>query len=489
MKKVLIIASAIGCIVSASYAQVGTSIGFFENLPQRVYANPALAPNANWNIGVPALSGTYLEHGNNWFNPDEILSIDQNGSATLNAESILNEIDETANIGQSLYNEIIHVGFYLGKSRKNYIHFRAAERTSFMLSIPRDLLKLGVYGNARTELFENSTADFSDLNLSLNHYREYAIGFGREINEWLRAGITAKYLYGMENIETEIDNFSLRTNPQTYDLSTNGRMDLRTSGLYGLIEDDAVSNFEDIPNYIYGLNNNGFGLDLGVTGVFFQDLEIQVSALDIGWIKWRSDVASYSVDDASYLYTGVDLTGILFDEENFDENLEAELDSIADDLEELFLPDRETDSYTTTLEGRMRYAAAYDFENLIGLKGSVWASFSHSLKNGLSRNVLGLGYTHRFGNWSEVTLNLNGRNMESFSMGAGFAANAGPIQLYVLLNNLFSTQYTQIVIEDDNGGSSNIFYPSDPRNIRANFGLNVLLGRKKKAMESTPMID
>lgn len=478
------------CLLSsACYSQISSSLGFFENLPQKVYANPALAPTQKINVGLPLLSGTFVEHGNNWFDPNKSLTIDENGTATINTEAILDKIDESAQVRQRQYNELFHVGVFIGEKMNSYLHLRATERVNFGFAIPEDMIKLAFYGNAATEKFDASTADFSSLNLSLIHYREYSLGFGTQINDWLRAGVTVKYLYGMEHVETEMNQLKLRTDPVTYDLSSSGSLDLRTSGIYGLLEDDAESNQENISNYLFGMNNSGLGFDLGVTAQLFDNLEVQVSALDIGWINWRSDIATYSIDDASYLYSGLDLTDILFDEENFDENFESELDSIVDELESRFVPDRETESYSTSLNGVMRYGAAYDFEEFINLKGSAWLSFTHGLETGFSENLLGIGYTHRVGNWLEANINLNGRNMRSFALGAGLVLKGGPVQLYLLVNNYRIGEYTSITVEQDANSNSRFFYPSNPSSLIANFGLNFIVGEKRETSGPRSFMD
>lgn len=469
-------------------AQIGTSIGFFENLPQRVYANPALVPNQKINVGLPFLSATFVEHGNNWFDPDNTLRVGQDGVATLDVEAILAEIDDAAEVRQRNYNELFHLGFFVGKEMNSYVHIRVTERIAFGLAIPEDMIKLAYYGNASTQVFDENTADFSPFDVSLNHYREYAVGFGTKIGDRFRVGGTLKYLYGMENVQTEVDGLKLRTDPRTYDLSSSGSLAVRTSGIYGLVEDDAESNQDDIRNYLIGLDNNGFGFDLGITARFFDHLEVQVSALNLGWITWRSDVATYTIDDAAYLYSGVDLTNVLFEDGGFDDNLETQLDSLVDDLEDKFVPEREVEAYTAALDGIMRYAAAYDFEELINLKGSAWLSFAHGIQKGFPENVLGIGYTHRVGNWFEVNLNMNSRNMRSPALGAGMTIKGGPLQVYVLVNNFQLGEYTQFTMEDDDGSTSSFFYPNNPTSLVANVGVNFVFGERKEDRAQPRMI-
>ena len=58
-------------------------------------------------------------------------------------------------------------------------------------------------------------------------------------------------------------------------------------------------------------NNTVFSFDFGATYEPIKNLQLQVSAHDIGFIQWEDDIANYQTDETKYLtyavYIGTEL--------------------------------------------------------------------------------------------------------------------------------------------------------------------------------------
>lgn len=462
----------------SAMGQQSSQLGYFDFLPQSVIANPAIKPKGRLNIGIPALSGIGISHRNNWFKPSEFLSSDGNGNARLDPEQILNQIDESAHTGLGSNLELVHVGLQLG-SGKHYIHFRAAERMQFSLDLPKDIFYLAAYGNVGQHQFENNTANFSNLSVDAIHFREYAVGYRYEINEKIAVGATAKYLYGMERVLTDKSSLQLRTDPNTYDLHSSGTLRLRTAGIRGLVSDEGVEIHDDAANYLLGLKNTGFAGDIGVVVKPIEKLQVQVSVNDLGFIRWKSDAATYEGGDASFAYRGIDLTDFIFETgPAFDDALEDHLDSLVNDLEETYDFEATPGAFRTGVNGFMRYGASYEIFKIANARGSAWANAIHGVGKSTIPFTYSIGYNQTFKHWLQAGVHYSNSSLSTGALGAGLSVNAGPFQIYCLAENFKFASLTKVNLIDDDGSSTSIVYPSNSDDIRVSLGLNLTFGMK-----------
>ncbi len=474
-------------IFANAQAQTVTGLGMFENLPQGVYANPAFQPTARYNFGIPALSGVAINHSNNWLRPSsDLLYSDASGNLTLNAREVLAGIDAIAHTGQSASFELFHAGIKVGS---HYFRLSAAERFSASIDLPKDIFQLAVYGNVGHNEFENNTADFSGLAVDGLHYREYALGYSFHLDEKWEFGVAAKLLYGMERIRTEESSLTLRTDPDTYDLQSAGAFQVQTSGIYGLTTDESTAVQEDLGNYLLGLKNWGLGGDIGAAFKPNEKWKIEASVLNLGFIKWQSDVATYGTDDASFLYGGLDLTDIIFLEgSDFNDGLQDRIDSLVDVLENTYGFERKSESFNTGINALARYAASYEIYKNQATSGKAWATLTHGLGQSSAPFSIGLGYNQSLKRWLEASVHASYRKDYSPSVGAGLVLNAGPVQFYAMVENFRFAQYSRITWrEGGDGEESAVPYFSNASDLRVQFGLNLTFGREELSPKGRPM--
>lgn len=483
MNKLLLLLAVFSVCFSQKALSQGAELGSFDFLPQTVYANPALRPKGRVNIGIPALSGLYVGHGNNWFAPSKYLISDGNGSTTLDANKVLENINRFAATDVRLGVELFHVGIRIGKG---YLNVRAAERAQAGIKLPKDIFYLAAYGNVGEHQFEDNTADFSDLNIDALHYREYVLGYNYQLNKKWSFGLSAKYLYGMERIKTVQSSLRLTTDPTDYSLSTRGSFVVNTSGITGSFEDDGEDIHSDVKNYLLGLKNNGFGADLGAVYRLNEKWQFEISANDIGFIKWRNDIANYGTESADFTFNGIDLTEFIFLEgTDFNDAFQNHVDSLLDDLENRYNFDKNTESFTTTLNGYLRYAASYELYKTEKLAGKAWANLYHGVFSSTAPFGFSIGYNQKVGKVIQAGVHFSKQSGYKSSFGAGLSLNGGFFQVYCLAENFRFAQLTRITITDKDqpGDKTEIPYFSDAQNIRLRLGVNLTFGMKK---EDTP---
>lgn len=457
----------------SAFAQMSGQMGQYNLVPQRIYANPAFQPQAKLNISFPGLGNIYAQHGNNWLEPKNFVEGD---NSVLSAESILSAIDEEATTSFSTSIELIHAGLRFGK---HYAHFRVAERVQTRLNLPVDIFNLAVYGNVGTYQFENNTANFSNLSFDAIHYREYAAGFNTQLTEKLTVGLTAKYLYGMEVIQTEKSSLKLRTDPNTYVLTSSGEFGVNTSGIGSLASDEEEELTAQ--EYLFQKNNRGFAFDLGGTYELIEGLQLQISAHDIGFIRWKDDIENYQTDDASFAYEGVDLTDFIFlDEVDFEDEFENEADSLLTELEETFGFNKTQGEFKTGLNGFMRYGAAYQIFETEKFVGTGWCNVTHGLGQSLVNFQASLGYNQMLWNAIQAGVHVTKSGDLPLTLGGGLSLNAGFFQIYAMVENLSVAPLAEVTVinEDDPTDRTTLLMPASPLDLRVHVGVNFTFNRK-----------
>jgi len=126
------------------------------------------------------------------------------------------------------------------------------------------------------------------------YYREYSIGYGKEIlKNKLNIGIRAKLYFGKSNMISEVDGSIEKRDNEVF-LTTSGKAHLTFP--INLLQQDSLmssatlSNDFTITNYLFNRKNLGMGIDLGFSYKINSLLELSASVIDLGRIKWNKDV-------------------------------------------------------------------------------------------------------------------------------------------------------------------------------------------------------
>ncbi|MBV5313252.1 MAG: hypothetical protein JZU47_08150 [Prolixibacteraceae bacterium] len=164
------------------------------------------------------------------------------------------------------------------------------------------------------QIMSDFKSDFSDFlsnpefrTMSLNqkqafpasavYYREYSLGFGKEIiKDKLTVGIKAKLYFGKLNVTSDVDG-GIEESSNRFLLKTYGSAKLsipldlvqnRDSILYGA---NMPEDFNAI-NYLFSSKNMGAGIDIGLNYQINPQLEFSASVIDLGRITWNNYVST-----------------------------------------------------------------------------------------------------------------------------------------------------------------------------------------------------
>lgn len=479
MKKRLLLLSIVfaSSLFSFLHSQVSLTMYHMKTIPQSQYLNPAFRPVNKINVGIPGLSSIFLNHVNTIASPKNSLR-KEDSVYYFNPETYVNELKESSKFFNVFNIELLSFGFQV---KQNYFHFNVTERIDSRTRFPKAFFELLAYGNADWNQNPSGNFDMKNYDIDMTHFREYAIGWQRPINEKLDVGIRVKYLYGMENVKTVKSDFSLQTDPNTYDISIDGSFVVNTSGILDSTNISELSN--DPMSYLFKRGNSGFGVDLGANYKVNDQLQVSASLKDLGYINWKNKVSTLENEDAFFLFQGINLSRYISarSDTERDSIVDAELDNLLDSLNQLTDINESNKKYTTWLTARLFLGGEYEIWRSSNQKnyGTVSALYSGEFYKNTLRSSLTLSYNQHVSHWLSASMSYSMKDVDFANIGFGIQLRGGPLQFYLVTDNILSARLTKINIGDENSGSA-IYYPYNNNDTQVHLGLNLTFGNKQK---------
>ncbi len=425
-------------------AQQNYTLYNMNSISQSIYCNPSVFPVNNVNIGLPGLSSNYIGVTNTAFRyhdliykrPDDSLVFDMNNAISKMADN--NYLLAHAQI------DILSVGF---KIKKNYFNITAIEKINGTLNYSKGLIDFLWNGNGPSI---GETINIG-LGLKFTHYREYGINYVRKINKKLNVGIKLKYLYGMENIQTEKAAVSLYTDPTDYSLKAQSDILINKSLGYDPLRDNNF-NFQQ---YAFKLKNTGEAIDLGAQYQITNKIAVNISFIDFGGINWKSNVENYqSVNpNATYNYAGLNIDNVINDTTTIGEAFNAVIDSAYS----TFVIDTSFNNYRTKLNKQIYLGGTYQltkrFQTNLLLHGLF---LDGKLRPGVSASIGG-----KLGELVHLNLCYSVFNKSYNNLGFGLSINTrGGTQFYAVSDNVLGA-----------------IFPQNAKSLNLRIGINLRFGK------------
>jgi|GEM_PF-215774 len=434
------------CMVLGLSAQQDMMMYNMHGVPQSSYSNPANRFDGKFYIGLPGLSSNYFNFSNTVRYSDVIIK--DGDSLLLSFDNLIAQMEDENYFTFNSRIDLISGGFNVSPSTQILIN--VTEVVSLSFDYNKDLIRFIYEGNTA---FLGTSPNLDNIGINASHYREYGIGASHQLNEKLRLGARFKYLYGMENIYTERSEISMVTDPESYALTAETDIRIHTAGLD---QSDAEGD-EGFADYFNGRNNSGFAVDLGAFYELNDKFSFSASIVDLGYIRWNDFTRNYT-SKGNYLYDGVDID-VFGDDQVSGED--SPFDQILDSIETELGFVETKDAYTSPLITKVYLGGNYEINerSFAGLvvkndifKGQIKPSFS-------------LSYGRQMTKWITLTGGYSALNgaYDNISMGAVF--DPGPVQFYVMTDNLLG-----------------MVTPQNTRNLHIRFGINLIFGREKEDM-------
>lgn len=408
-------------VTLSGFAQTSLSFHHLGNATfQNSLINPAYIPEGKFFIGLPVLSGVHINF-NNRFNYNDIIN-KQESVNKIDLNTFLNSLQRRNMVSTSLDLSLIHIATTLS----NGMHFSmfANERVEVDFLYPKNLLEFVIEGNGS---LLGETVKIGKTRVSATSYREYGLGFAAPLSIGGSVGIHVKYLQGFFNASTS-GGFTadIKTDPIDYSLFLDMQnATLQTSGF-----EIAQGKTGNIGNHMIANNNRGMALDFGFTLPLNKYTTLSGSITDIGYISWKEDIKNYDMGDTLMRYDGFDLK----DPGNIEETLK---DSLLNKFENKLV--KTNDPYTTMINPKAFATLSY----LTPTGGEVIGSVGTRYIQGQWKVLLGGGYRQKLGNIFTYSVNVTKLPQQFFNVGAAFAVNGGPAQLYLAADQVINFDATK----------------------------------------------
>jgi hypothetical protein len=284
-----------------------------------------------------------------------------------------------------------------------------------------------------------------------NHYREYALGISKQIDDSKTFGVKAKLLFGKLNADTRKMNVSLFTEENTFNLFFDADSRVNASLPYS-VDADSNGHFQpvlqyDAPliDYILNRKNPGFALDFGFIYQYSDEIVFSGSILDLGFIHYASNLTNYSLK-GEYQYDGP-----LNDSVITDDYLNHLLNSLTANMED----ELTANSYYHFLTPRLLLGASYELSPKISIN-ALWYNRFHQMKyqTGFMISALARPSEHL-----ETSLSWSYMNRSALNLGFGIAYGRSPLQVYIVSDNILAP-----------------LFPMNTKNLNLRLGLNINLG-------------
>lgn len=461
MKKIFLALSLLLMTLGAT-AQQDLTLYNMNSIGQSVRVNPSLMPFNKDYVGLPGISSVYFLFTHGGFMYHDFYKRRSDDSVKIDVDNAISKLSRRNLMQMDLQIDLLSFGFTV---KKNYFTANITEHATFGFAYAKELFQLLTEGNGP---FVGKQLNFSKTGFDASHYREYAIGYARTIDEKWTAGIRLKYLYGMENFSSSNNNLGFSTASDDYHLTVPTEIVINSSTMansdagYDQLDSGSTSqNATSIRNYLFKRKNRGFGVDLGANYKFNEKWTFSGSLTDLGWITWKSDVKNYRTKAGQYEFGGVDL-------KHFINDSTADMQGILDSLGNSFKAQETADSYKTYLHAHAYLGANYHLDEKSFAGALVHAQF---FKKTIQPTVT-LSYNRQVGRHLAFGVTYSYINHHFDNIGAGISMNAGPLQLYAASDNLLGT-----------------FMPLDYSTAHIHVGLNLVFGRPQRDRDKDKVPD
>lgn len=423
------------------FAQQEVGLYFQSNLWQSTYTNPAMVPESNLLISLPALRNNLMITGATY---NDIIFQEVNGRNQIDIDKVIENLEANNLIRDDLALETIGAAFKLGGVTVNVSH---AFKYLAYLDYPKTMPQLLWQGNAQ---FIGESASLSN-DLQLTGYNEFAVGAAIKVKN-LTIGGRAKYLGGISNFSTDEahKDASLYTDPDIYQLTLDADYRLNSSGSFEYNDySDFNLNFDfgQASTGVLFTSNAGFAFDIGAR-LELGKFEFAASAIDLGGsIDWDEDVRNYQTN-GSFEYDGLDFSEALT-------GGSVDFQDAIDTLDQIFQVTETQTNYSTKIPTKYYVSASMKLANLRfgGLfftesyRGKNFPAFALGA-NGKVFNMLNVGATYtilpEFDSYANVGVNVS--------------AKLGLVQVYGTTDNVAA-----------------LFNPGDSHTFSARVGVNVVI--------------
>ena len=483
MKKTIFQTFCLIFLSSGLLAQQDIMMHALPQLFQSSYVNPAYDSGNRIHLGLPFMSSISVHHQNTLFNPSRLFN-SQEGRTVLDTDYYLKNIKKENYIGLDLAADLLSFGLPL---KDHYFSLAIRERVSAQITLPGDMLRFPFTGNATFDETGN-TLDFSGLGIDLNRYTEYGLGWQYTTKSAWHLGARVKYLSGKENITTKTSNITWTTDAETYAWSVQGQLEVQTSGVSYLLDSldgNGVLENGNFTRFVFGGQNSGYGLDLGIGKDFTDRLSAYVSLVDFGRVQWKKGNKNFNASGSEFSFVGIELTeSMLGADSAFTDSLDTAIDDLLNSLESSVNTEENEGSYTSSLRTRLHANVNYKILKKETMTGTAGLVIQADLFNKIEFPSISLFYSHEFKGRLNAAISYSIADKDYSNLGLSMSLKSGPLVFYTSIDNILWMNMTKVRYNDQKPTN----YPSYSKNATLHLGMNLVLGKAGDYVNPSPRL-
>ncbi len=457
-------------IANMSFSQNKQVLYGFSEIPQALMVNPGIKVNNRGYFGIPLLSHIHVSAGTSGTTVYDIFSNDGVDFNTKLRRAV-NKMKPNDFFTLTQQLEILSGGFEIGTffKKKGYLSFGLYQETDFIAYFPKDMAILALEGNANNI---GKPFNLKHVNLRGEVLSVYHIGYNEKVNSDFTYGFRGKIYSSIANVNSIRNRGVFITVPGENNFYThlfNLDLELQTSGINSIVEDDSDFSGKDIVKRTLFGGNLGLGFDIGFTYNVTKQWSWDASVLDVGFVRHSKDVKNYKVEGV-YEFEGINP---LFPESDEGQTAEDYWNEVGEDFEALFELDSTKSKYTTWRPIKLNTSINYAFEkqkyedcdclrkddrylNAVGLQ-------LYAIKRPRQPQMALTTYYYR-----QLFKGLRAKatyTLDSFSysnIGLGISAYLGSLNFYVMADNFLSLR--------------NVY---DAQSVSLQFGFNYIFNKNE----------
>jgi len=295
-------------------------LGFAQNkqllygvseVPQSLLINPGGIVPYDKHFGIPFLSHLHFNGGSSGVTVYDIFQTSNTSDINSRITSAIFSMNNSDFFTVTQQLELLSFGWRT--KRDYYLSGGIYQEFDMITYFPKDLALLGWEGNRDYIGYE---FDLSELNTSGDLLTVYHFGANKKITGKLTLGARFKVYSSIFNFRSTSNKgiFVTRESdggPNIYDHLLEGAdVQVQTSGIASLIDNDNVNGAGDVMSHAIGRallgGNLGIGMDLGATYEINRNFTASASILDLGAVFHTNDIENYRAR-GSYNLSGINL--------------------------------------------------------------------------------------------------------------------------------------------------------------------------------------
>ncbi|MGA1977525.1 MAG: DUF5723 family protein [Bacteroidales bacterium] len=490
-KLVMMMLSAVLCLDAESQ---NSQVLYYMNLPQNTFMNPAMKPAEKFYIGLPVITGINAGFGNNFLTLSDLVppgtKIDSTWTKNppIDPGKLAGKLANYNTITTDASIQLLGLGMTFGKDL--YIFLDVSDRTSEKVIFPGELGKLYLTGDSQ---LTGKTINLSGMNVLGQYYREYGLGFSKNITSKLRIGAKVKLLSGIASTSLDYNTLTLKVNNDlsqtvTTDayLNVSGKTTLdrvfSENGILGS-SSGSTNTRTDLKGFILDylkipVSNPGVSLDIGAVYNLGSMLTISASMTDLGFIDWKKDLKSYKSLN-TFSLPGISLSDV---KNNSGISIDSMFNSLVNSVKSSF-KDTVPKSFRTYLP--MSISAGVSVTPLPVLSLGVMSN--SRFYAGTVQESVTLSANAYLGRFLSASAAYTMANYTYNNLGFGLAVKAGVAQIYLIADKI-PLSWEKIYVQGNDNTYSAYRIPQNMNLLNIQLGLNIVFGKPVSKKTDKPMV-